>query len=428
MSNGLIELAPAAGTDQESFVLKVLLIEDNPIDARLIQIMLAEAGFGQFVLDRAERLSTGLSRLAQGDIGLALVDLSLPDSHGLSTFKRVYAAAPNVPIIVMSGLDDQTVAVSAVHEGAQDYLVKGQVSGPLLVRAMRYAQERKRTSDQLARYAEELRRKNEQMEADFNMAREIQQVFLPIQYPTFPRGASPETNALRFHHYYLPAAAVGGDFFNVFPITDSIAGAFICDVMGHGMRAALVTAILRGLVEELIPVAADPARFLTEINQSIHAILQRTAQPMLATAFYTIIDLAAGELRFASAGHPSPFLVKRSLGHVEPFKFYDKRHGPALGLFAESNYPTGRIAISPGDMILLFTDGLYEVIGTEQEEFGQERLLESVRRKLELRPAQLFDELLDEVKEFSVSNEFDDDVCLLAMEIVRTGNIRGTPP
>ncbi|HUR47200.1 MAG TPA: SpoIIE family protein phosphatase [Candidatus Saccharimonadales bacterium] len=427
MSNGLIEVAPAVGMEPETFVLKVLLIEDNPIDARLIQIMLAEAGYGAFVLERADRLSSGLARLAQGDIGLALVDLSLPDSHGLTTFKRVYAAAPNVPIIVMSGLDDQTVAVSAVHEGAQDYLVKGQVSGPLLVRAMRYAQERKRTSDQLARYAEELRRKNEQMEADFNMAREIQQVFLPQQYPTFPRGATPENNALTFQHYYLPAAAVGGDFFNVFPITDSIAGAFICDVMGHGMRAALVTAILRGLVEELTPVAADPARFLSEINQSIHAILQRTAQPMLATAFFAIIDLSAGEVRFASAGHPSPFLAKRSLGHVEPFKFYDKRHGPALGLFAESNYPTGRIAISPGDMILLFTDGLYEVIGEEQEEFGQERILASVRRKLELRPPQLFDELLDEVKEFSISKEFDDDVCLLAMEIVRTGNIRGTP-
>src|ERR1043165_6237604 len=295
MSNGLIEVAPMAGTDQENFLFNVLLIADNPIDARLIQIMLAEAGFGQFVLERAERLSTGLARLAKGDIGLALVDLSLPDSHGLSTFKRVYTAAPNVPIIVMSGLDDQTVAVTAVHEGAQDYLVKGQVSGPLLVRAMRYAQERKRTSDQLARYAEELQRKNEQMEADFNMAREIQQVFLPVQYPTFPRGATPENNALRFQHYYLPAAAVGGDFFNVFPITDSIAGAFICDVMGHGMRAALVTAILRGLVEELEPVAMDPARFLTEMNQSLYAILQRTDQPMLATAFYGLIDVAASE-------------------------------------------------------------------------------------------------------------------------------------
>src|ERR1043165_5644834 len=169
--------------------LKVLLIEDNAIDARLIQIMLSDAGSGIFQLERAERLSAGLQRLASGDIGLVLLDLSLPDSQGLATFSRLYTESRGIPIIVMSGLDDQTVAVTAVHEGAQDYLVKGQVSGPLLVRAMRYAQERKRTSDQLARYAEELQRKNEQMEADFNMAREIQQVFLPVQYPTFPRGA-----------------------------------------------------------------------------------------------------------------------------------------------------------------------------------------------------------------------------------------------
>jgi sigma-B regulation protein RsbU (phosphoserine phosphatase) len=138
--------------------------------------------------------------------------------------------------------------------------VKGQVSGPLLVRAMRYALERKRTSDQLARYADELRARNVQMESDFNMARDLQQVFLPQHYPTFPRSASSEESALQFHHRYIPAAAVGGDFFNVFPLTNTRAGVFICDVMGHGMRAALVTAILRGLVEQLIPANPDAGK------------------------------------------------------------------------------------------------------------------------------------------------------------------------
>ena len=431
MSNGSSTFSPVLEnpeTAPESAVLKVLLIEDNPIDMRLIQIMLAEAGTGMFSLEKADRLSSGLERLARGDIGMVLVDLSLPDSHGLTTFERVHAAAPNVPIIVMSGLDDQTVAVNAVHEGAQDYLVKGQVSGPLLVRAMRYALERKRTADQLATYAEELRRKNEQMQADFNMAREIQQVFLPQQYPTFPRGVPPERSALQFYHRYLPAAAVGGDFFNVLPITDSIVGVFICDVMGHGMRAALVTAIMRGLVEELTPVAADPARFLNEINQSIYAILQRTDQPMLATAFYGIVDVAIGELRFSCAGHPSPILVKRNLTVAEPLKFFDKRHGPALGLFEESTYPTCKVALSEQDSIVLFTDGLYEVLDENQEEYGQQRLLEAVRRRIDHHPPLLFDELLDEVIGFSSSREFDDDVCLLAIEVMRLGNVKGLSP
>src|SRR5678816_4391207 len=107
--------------------LKVLLIEDNAIDARLIQIMLSDAGGGMFELEQADRLADGLKRIAEGDIGMVLLDLSLPDSHGLSTFSKMHQSASGVPIIVMSGLDDQTVAVNAVHEGAQDYLVKGQV-------------------------------------------------------------------------------------------------------------------------------------------------------------------------------------------------------------------------------------------------------------------------------------------------------------
>ena len=126
--------------------VKVLLIEDNPGDARLIQIMLEDAADDLFQIEQVERLSAAFERLAAGGIGVVLSDLSLPDSHGLDTFVQLHARAPQVPIIVLSGLNDTTVAVQAVHQGAQDYLIKGQVDGQLLVRAMRYAIERKRMS------------------------------------------------------------------------------------------------------------------------------------------------------------------------------------------------------------------------------------------------------------------------------------------
>ncbi len=135
--------------------IRVLLIEDNPGDAHLIQMMVDEAGNDLFEIQRVEQLSEALARLAHPDIGVVLCDLSLPDSHGLETFAQLHARAPHVPIIVLSGLNDTTMAVQAVHEGAQDYLIKGQVDGQLLVRAMRYAIERKRMSEQLARYAED---------------------------------------------------------------------------------------------------------------------------------------------------------------------------------------------------------------------------------------------------------------------------------
>jgi len=401
--------------------IKVLLVEDNPGDARLIQIMLEGAGNGLFEIESVERLQRALQRLEDGDIGLILCDLSLPDSRGLDTFTRLHARARRVPIIVLSGLNDTTLAVQAVHEGAQDFLIKGQVDGQLLVRAMRYAIERKRMSEQLAHYAEELRSRNAQLQADFNMAREIQEIFIPQQYPTFPHSASPEKSALKFCHRYIPAAEVGGDFFTIFPITDCTAGVFICDVMGHGMRAALITAIMRGLLEELTPVAADPGKFLAEINRSLHAILRRTKEPFLATAFYMVADVALAELRFASAGHPSPFHLQRKAGVVEPLKISDPRHGPALGLFEKSSYPACRTSLAAGDLVLLFTDGLFEATNREGEEYGQERLLELVRKSLHHPTESLLHNMLAEVQKFCGTSDFNDDVCLVGMDVARTG-------
>ena len=130
--------------------LKVLLIEDNLPDARLMQEFLAEVPDAPFSLQFAESLAEGLKRLREGDIRLVLLDLTLPDSFGLDTFAEVHKASPAVPIIVLSGRDDESLAIKTVHEGAQDYLVKGQVDGRLLVRAMRYAIERKRAEEALA--------------------------------------------------------------------------------------------------------------------------------------------------------------------------------------------------------------------------------------------------------------------------------------
>jgi serine phosphatase RsbU (regulator of sigma subunit) len=399
--------------------IRALLIEDNPGDARLIEVMLTEADGESFSVRHVERLEDGLRELGGGNVDVVLSDLSLPDSQGLDTFLRLHGRAPHVPIIVLSGLNDTTVALKAVHQGAQDYLIKGEVDGQLLARAMRYAIERKRMSEQLHRYAAELREKNAQLESDFNMAREIQQIFLPDQYPTFPRSVAPEDSALKFSHRYLSAQAVGGDFFDIFAITDSTAGVFVCDVMGHGMRAALITAIMRGLIEELMPVAADAGKFLTEINRSLRAILRRTREPFLATAFYAVADATAGELRFANAGHPSPFRFQRDAKEVRPLKDYDARHGPALGLFEKTDYPTCGCPFAVNDFIFLFTDGIYEATNAQGQEFGQERLLQAVRKRIDTPPEQLFSELLAEVQKFSGSQEFEDDVCLVGVEAAR---------
>lgn len=123
---------------------KILLIEDNPGDARLIREMLADAGGQGFAIEWLSRLADGLERLDQGKIDLVLLDLGLPDSQGLDTFIKAHAQAPQVPFVVLTGLADETLALSAVGQGAQDYLVKGATDANALLRAIRYATERKR--------------------------------------------------------------------------------------------------------------------------------------------------------------------------------------------------------------------------------------------------------------------------------------------
>ena len=131
----------------------VLLIEDNPGDARLIREMLAEETSMPFSLRHADRLSRGLEHLSLKTTDLVLLDLSLPDSHGLETFTKVYAHAPKVPIIVFSGNDDRQLALYAVKSGAQDYLVKGKIDRELLLKAMQYSIERKHYQEELERQA-----------------------------------------------------------------------------------------------------------------------------------------------------------------------------------------------------------------------------------------------------------------------------------
>lgn|GEM_PF-5110134 len=135
-----------------------MLFEDNPLDARLIQRMLKDKGTLGFELEHAYRLDAGLARLTEAKFDLLLLDLELPDSSGLETLRKVKACSPTTPpIVVLTGLDDDEAGTQAVQEGAQDYLIKGQVTSSLLVRSIRYAIERGHAEELLRKSEEKLR-------------------------------------------------------------------------------------------------------------------------------------------------------------------------------------------------------------------------------------------------------------------------------
>ena len=275
----------------------------------------------------------------------------------------------------------------------------------------------RRTTAELSRSREELRSKNQLMEDNLRMAREIQTAMLPQQYPVFPQQVAPEQSAFQFTHRYQPAEAVSGDFFSVTALSDAEVGVFICDVAGHGVRAALVTAMIRALAEELKPFARDPGNFLQKLNSDLCAILKNTGSPMLTTAFYFVANWQTGVVRFANAGHPKPLLVRHASRRVEPLANDCGRGQPVLGLFDDPPpYQTTETTMAPGDFLMLFTDGLYEVQGANEELYTQQRLMVDVQNHLGEPAGELFDNLLETIRTFATDREFEDDVCLVGME------------
>jgi sigma-B regulation protein RsbU (phosphoserine phosphatase) len=177
--------------------------------------------------------------------------------------------------------------------------------------------------------------------------------------------------------------------------------------------------MLRAMFEELAPEAGDPGRLLTRLNQGLSGMLKEAGSLMFATAFYLVADVARGELRYAKAGHPNPLRFRRATGTVEPIRCAPGTAGPALGISENNSYQTGRETFAPGDWVLLFTDGLFEVVSPDNRDFDQEQLLELVRQKTSLPPPQLIENLLVEIERFTGTPDFSDDVCLLGMEFVR---------
>jgi sigma-B regulation protein RsbU (phosphoserine phosphatase) len=277
--------------------------------------------------------------------------------------------------------------------------------------------EKKRAEGKLAALAEELREKNEALEQDLEMARELQQAMLPHRYPRFSHDASKEESAVRFYHFYQPSTSVSGDFFEVLKLSDTSVGVFICDVMGHGVRAALVASTVSALVGRLRDYLADPGEFLSRLNGALRSTLEYSEVPLFASAFYLLADLEKGELRYANAGHPNPLRVHCASDRAETYPLNGSKHGPALGLFEDAVYPNSQCELSPHDTLLLFTDGLFEVEGPGGDIYDYRRLLEAVNRRRELPAFELCHEIIEEVRRFSAGRRFSDDVCLVAMEV-----------
>jgi sigma-B regulation protein RsbU (phosphoserine phosphatase) len=279
--------------------------------------------------------------------------------------------------------------------------------------------EEHRQSEMLQEYTDTLAEQQAQMDQELAMAREVQQALLPQSYPVFPRSATAAGSALHFSHRYLPEGRVGGDFFTINQISDTQAGILICDVMGHGVHAALVTAVERVLVDEIHDFAGDPGAFLGELNKRLHHFFEPLSTSMFVTALYLVIDIATGVVRFANASHPQPIHINRAHHSVRNMGDTSRRHPFALGVASDSVYTTEEDSVKPGDFLLLYTDGLCDLGDGKDMTCDDPKFIGLVQNCSRQRGEAFLDALLSQVQQFSGLNRFLDDVCLVGVDIER---------
>lgn len=258
----------------------------------------------------------------------------------------------------------------------------------------------------------QLEERNTALEKEIDLAREIQFALLPNKIDSRSCTRHGLTRRADFHHIFTPSEGVAGDWFDAFPVGESGVGAIVCDVMGHGIRAALVASMLRGLMEQLSHLAHDPAAFLSALNRQLSHILQRAnIINMFASAVYLYVDLETGVLTASCAGHPHPIVL-------EPNGSAHKMTLPrsmAMGLLDTAEYKNVQYPLLSGSRILMYTDGLTEAANTDGEEMGEQRLMDHFNN---VRPESTKDfvhQALTCVAKFTGCTNQADDICMLGI-------------
>jgi serine phosphatase RsbU (regulator of sigma subunit) len=240
----------------------------------------------------------------------------------------------------------------------------------------------------------------ERLETEVQLARQIQQTFIPETLPVFP--------AWQLSARWRTARQVGGDFYDVIELPDHHLGLFIADVADKGIPAALFMALTRTLVRAAVIETMSPAEALRRVND---LLVPDTQQGMFVTAVYAVLETETGQMTFANAGHNPPFWLRQAELQIEKLT----RTGVALGAVEHAPMSERTIRLAKGDSLLFYTDGLTEAFSPEDQLFGETRLAQALQSRQTSSADELLEAVEDRLNDFIQSTPLADDLTMLAL-------------
>jgi sigma-B regulation protein RsbU (phosphoserine phosphatase) len=380
---------------------RILVADDQPDILEALRLLLKQEGYQIQAVTSPEAI---LHTLEAGEFDLLMMDLNYSRDttsgrEGIDTVSRVRALDRWLPIIAMTAWGNIELAVEAMQQGVGDFILKPW-DDARLVHVVRSQIAHGRAQ----RRAEALNLEHGISSREILEARDVQRGFLPKEIPQFP--------GFEISGACRPARIIGGDYFDVFQVNRGQAALCIGDVSGKGVAGALLMSNLQAAVKATAEETKWPQNLCAKVNQLIRA---NVAADKFITFFYGLLDISGRSLTYTNAGHNAPILV-----HPDSSVARLEQGGPVLGVFPEGKYSQGSVNLGPGDRLVLFTDGLIEATNNADEEFGEDRLINTLIEHRTLPARALQERILKAASRFC-KGHFEDDATVVVVAVEESG-------
>ena len=335
---------------------KILVVDDEPDLEHLVrQRMRRYVRAGQYLFTFAHNGIEALEKLNEdSDIDMVLTDINMPQMDGLTLLEQIPKVDPNIRSVIVSAYGDMKNIRTAMNRGAFDFVTK-----PIDFKDLQITIDRTLRHMTLWREALASRDKLVALQNELHVASEMQQSILPTEFPDRP-------NCQLFGNM-APAREVGGDFFDIVNLEQGRIGLAIADVSDKGVPAALFMMSSRTLLKGTAIGSPNPGEVLQEVNELLE---QDNEAAMFVTMFYAVFNPENGRLIYANGGHNPPIIVHPDGSST----VLPQTDGIALGIMPDIDFTQNEITLSPGDILVFYTDGVTEAMNSSGEEFEMDRL------------------------------------------------------
>jgi serine phosphatase RsbU (regulator of sigma subunit) len=366
---------------------RIIVIDDNANDLQVIRRVLERSGY---VVNTAASGEEGIELASRIAPDTFIVDYRMPGMDGFEVARRIKAnpQLQTIPVLMLTGADAARTIAQGLNAGADDFVTKGSESEVLLARLSALLR--------VKRYQDQLRKLNQQITRDLQIARRVQEALVPSGAFRGPR--------IEIRSAYIPSETLSGDFYDYF-LHENMMYLFVADVSGHGLPAAILVSLLKSYIH----TEADPNTRLSDLMSRLNDFLFSVSLPtQFATAQLFRLN-GDGNLSYSNAAHPGFLLLRRE--HDKATFLEDP--SPLLGAMPRMVYDDRAVHVSPGDTLFVYTDGLTDRRTAGGEFYSIDRVASLMEKHRDAELNTIYDAIDSDVRRFSATDEFKDDIAFV---------------